>query len=124
MKLNEVLVELSNLDVKLWAEGDQLRIRASKGRVKPDLPNALIENKAEILSLLRQRKMGAGVTSIPLVPVPRNERLSLSFAQERLWFLDQLERASAAYNIAVELKLKGVLEVGTLQQSLEAIVGR
>src|ERR671930_2599079 len=124
MKLNEILAELSDLGVKLWVDGEQLRIRVSRGRLRPELRNALAKNKAGILSLLRQRGMSAGAPSIPLVPVPRNERLLLSFAQEGLWFLDQLEGASAAYNIVVGLKLKGVLEVGTLEQSLAAVVGR
>src|SRR5918996_5805297 len=124
VNLNEVLATLSDLGIKLWAEGDQLRIHAPTGRLTPDLRNALVKNKAEILLLLRQRSIHAGVTSIPLASVPRDERLSLSYAQERLWFLDQLEGPSAAYNVTVGLKLTGPLAVGVLQQSLEAIVGR
>ncbi|HEX2243884.1 MAG TPA: condensation domain-containing protein, partial [Gammaproteobacteria bacterium] len=124
MKLNEVLVELSKRDVKLWVEGDQLRIRAPAGRLTPDLRNALAEKKAEIVLLLRQRSMAADNVSIPLAPVPRNEHLSLSFAQERLWFLEQLEGPSATYTIAVGLKLEGVLKREALKQSLEALVAR
>ncbi|TGV30037.1 amino acid adenylation domain-containing protein, partial [Mesorhizobium sp. M00.F.Ca.ET.186.01.1.1] len=41
----------------------------------------------------------SGVTSIPLVPVPRDKQLPLSFAQQRLWFLDRLMPDSAWYNI-------------------------
>jgi tubulysin polyketide synthase-like protein len=78
MNLSEVLAELADLDVKLWADGEQLRIRASRGRLTPDLHNALVKNKAEILLLL-QRNRSASVTSIPLVPIPRNGHLSLSF---------------------------------------------
>src|SRR5207248_8178350 len=107
MNLNEVLAELSNVGVKLWAEGEQLRIRAPVGRLTSELRNALAENKAEILMLLHQRNMSASVTSIPLAPVPRNGHLSLSFAQERLWFLEQLEGPSATYNIPAGLRLCG-----------------
>src|SRR5919108_3201522 len=124
MNLSEVLAELSKLGVKLWADGEQLRIRAARGRLTPDLRNALTENKAEILLLLHQRNMGATVTSIPLARVPRNGHLSLSFAQERLWFLTQLEGPSATYNIAVGLQLRGSLDIGALQGSLGEIVRR
>src|SRR5919108_6150269 len=124
MNLSEVLAELSDRGVKLWAEGEELRIRAPVGKLTPELHNALAENKAEIVVLLHQRNMGATVTSIPLARVPRNGHLSLSFAQERLWFLDQLEGPSATYNIAVGLKLSGSLDVVALERSLGEIVQR
>jgi amino acid adenylation domain-containing protein/non-ribosomal peptide synthase protein (TIGR01720 family) len=56
-------------------------------------------------------------------PVPREEGLPLSFAQQRLWFLDQMG-AGVAYNIALALRLDGALDVGALQGSLNAIVRR
>src|ERR687895_2342356 len=124
MNLSEVLAELANLDVKLWADGEQLRIRASRGSLTPDLHNELVKNKAEILVLLHQSSMSTSVPSIPLVPIPRNGHLSLSFAQERLWFLDQLEGPSATYNVPAGLKLSGPLDVRALEQSLGEVVRR
>src|ERR671915_2221347 len=124
MNLNEVLAEISNRGVKLWAEGEELRIRAPVGRLTPVLRNALAENKAEILLLLHQRNMSASVTSIPLVPVPKNGHLSLSFAQERLWFLDHLEGPNATYNEQAGLRLSGPLDVVALERSLREIVRR
>ena len=59
----------------------------------------------------------------PLTPVPRNGDLPLSFAQQRLWFLDRLEQ-SAAYNISCGIRLKGVIEVGILERSLSEIERR
>src|ERR671915_2595633 len=124
MNLSEVLAELADLDAELWVDGEQLRIRASRGRLTPDLHNELVKNKAEILVLLHQRNRSASVTFIPLVPIPRNGHLSLSFAQERLWFLDQLEGPSATYNEQVGLRLSGPLDVVALERSLGEIVQR
>lgn len=47
-----------------------------------------------------------------------------SFAQQRLWFLDQLEPNSPAYNVTRGVRLKGRLDIDALQQSLEEIVRR
>ena len=54
----------------------------------------------------------------------RAETLPLSFAQERLWFLDQLEPESAAYNIPRAVSLTGSLQISALEQSVNEIVRR
>ena len=54
----------------------------------------------------------------------RGDRLPLSFAQQRLWFLDQLEPGSARYNVAHALQITGCLDAQTLQRSLSEIVKR
>ncbi|WP_414445210.1 amino acid adenylation domain-containing protein [Burkholderia sp. 22PA0106] len=54
-----------------------------------------------------------------------SEPAPLSFAQQRLWFLDQLDRrASAAYHLPIGLRLSGVLDVASLQRALDRIVER
>ena len=60
----------------------------------------------------------------PVVPVPRGGALPLSFAQQRLWFLDQLEPGSAAYHIPRVLRLRGGLDAGALERALTEIVRR
>ncbi|MFP2913739.1 phosphopantetheine-binding protein, partial [Pyxidicoccus sp. 3LFB2] len=50
---------------------------------------------------------GQGVSLPPLTRAPRTEALPLSFAQQRLWFLHQLEPGSAVYNIPAALRLTG-----------------
>ena len=60
----------------------------------------------------------------PLVPVSRAQDLPLSFAQQRLWFLDQLEPGNAAYLIANAWLLQGDLHMVALQKSLEQLIER
>ncbi|HKH46385.1 MAG TPA: amino acid adenylation domain-containing protein, partial [Thermoanaerobaculia bacterium] len=60
----------------------------------------------------------------PLVPVPRDGAdLPLSFAQQRLWFIDQLEGGSL-YNVPVALRAGGELSIAVLSQVFEEIVRR
>ncbi|HYR12019.1 MAG TPA: condensation domain-containing protein, partial [Longimicrobium sp.] len=60
----------------------------------------------------------------PVVPVDRDRPLPLSFAQERLWFLDRLEGGSAQYNVSAALRLGGALDAAALERSLGEIVRR
>jgi hypothetical protein len=53
-----------------------------------------------------------------------NGTLPLSFAQQRLWLLDQVEGASAAYHIPGGLELKGALNRKALMRALDRIVAR
>ncbi|WJQ84451.1 linear gramicidin non-ribosomal peptide synthetase LgrC [Brevibacillus brevis] len=66
----------------------------------------------------------AGLTDIPLVPVSREEHLPLSFAQQRLWFLDKLLPDSSVYNIPTAVRLMGELEVEAWERSLKLIIQR
>lgn len=59
-----------------------------------------------------------------LVPVSRDGELPLSFAQQRLWFLDQLAPGNPVYNVPVALRLTGALRMDVLERSLTQLVRR
>ena len=67
---------------------------------------------------------GGAFEAPPLVAVPRTGDLPLSFAQERLWFLHQLEPESAAYNGPAAVRLEGRLDAAVLAATLREIVRR
>ncbi len=60
----------------------------------------------------------------PIQPIDRDGTLSLSFAQQRLWFLNQLEGQSATYNLPIALHLTGSLQVTVLEQAIAEIIRR
>ncbi len=65
-----------------------------------------------------------GTQAPPLAPVSRDQQLPLSFAQQRLWFIDQLEPGSAAYNVPTAVRLSGDLQVEALTRTLSEILRR
>lgn len=95
---------------------------------KVELPLRSLFEAATIRELAGEvelaRRAGSGLSEPPLVKVSRDTELPLSFAQERLWFFDQLEPGSAAYNIPRAVRLHGRLDQTALQRSLEALFQR
>ncbi len=75
-------------------------------------------------SIEAARQAGQNLLAPPILPVPRNEDLVLSFAQQRLWFFDQLEPGLSAYNIPAAVRLKGPLNLAALERSLNEIIKR
>ena len=70
------------------------------------------------------RTAGALAAAPPLQRITRNDALALSFAQQRLWFLDQLEPGNLFYNIPTAIRLSGPLDVDALRNALNTVIRR
>ncbi len=96
------------------------------GELASRLENLSPERRAMLLEKLRQkaqRPEDAGLAA-PIRPRPDASAYPLSFAQQRLWILSQLEPDSPFYNIALALRLTGELDIPALEASLNEIVRR
>ncbi|MGE0127952.1 MAG: amino acid adenylation domain-containing protein [Blastocatellales bacterium] len=124
MKAVEVLSSLRSLDVKLWSEGAKLRYSAPDGVMTQALRAELAEHKTEILAFLRHADAAVNQAASAILPVPRNGEAPLSFAQQRLWFLDQLAPGNSLYNISQAIQVKGALDATALDRTLNEIVRR
>jgi amino acid adenylation domain-containing protein len=126
LTIKEFLTDLHDRDVKLWLEHNdsesdvRLRCNAPKGILTPEIRSQLADRKAEIINFLQSTT----TTSDTIQPVDRTLDLPLSFAQTRLWFLNQLDESSATYNIPVALELNGALNIAALERSILEIVRR
>ncbi|MCC6766335.1 MAG: amino acid adenylation domain-containing protein [Deltaproteobacteria bacterium] len=84
-----------------------------------------LSTEKQALLLRRLTAQAAGVSA--LAPVPRGAGVNVfraSFAQERLWFLEQVAAGSAAYNVAGAFDAHGRLDLGALRTSLAAVIAR
>ena len=93
--------------------------------ITPELREQLREHKDQILDFLNREVVAAKGDNESAIPIiPRTMEIPLSFAQESLWFLDQLKSAGVSYNIPIKLRLLGELDGDVIRRSLAEIVRR
>ncbi|MBE9054229.1 non-ribosomal peptide synthetase, partial [Nostocales cyanobacterium LEGE 11386] len=93
-----------------------------------ELPLRCLFEKPTIAGLAQEIEtalnLGLGIEKTKIELVERSHQLPLSFAQQRLWFLDQLHSDSSIYNIPTAVNLSGSLNIAALKQSFNEIVQR
>jgi amino acid adenylation domain-containing protein len=111
--------------------GHSLRATQVVGRIRDalgvELPlRAIFEapTLAELAGRVEEMRRAGLPVLPPVLPVERTGALPLSFAQERLWFIDRLEPGSAVYNMPRALRLGGALDERALERALGEIVRR
>jgi len=90
------------------------------------LIESLSPRKRALFELLLEEKKKAK-TALPVDAIlcrPKSAHAVLSFAQQRLWFLDKLEPESTVFNIPVAYRVEGLLSVGALEQTLDEVIRR
>ncbi|HET6975220.1 MAG TPA: amino acid adenylation domain-containing protein [Pyrinomonadaceae bacterium] len=83
--------------------------------------STLASQAAQVEAALRTDN---GLHAPPIVPVSRDENLPLSYSQQRLWFLYQLEPSTSAYNIPTAVRLRGALNSAALARTMNEVVRR
>src|SRR6516165_3892177 len=123
MNCAELLLHLYGLGGRVWLENDRVRVRAPRGMLSAELRQELGLRKNEIRQWL-QRLGAREAPRAALVRQVRPERLPLSYAQQRLWFLYWMEGPSATYNIPLALRLEGELDLVAMQAAMVDVVAR
>lgn len=119
LSTSHFVTHLRELGIRVTVVGDKLEVRTREGRLPAAIQRELVARKPELLALLG----GAGDRA-DAIPTRETGEAVLSFAQQRLWFMDQLEGASAAYNVSLELELTGPLDADRLARGLAVLVER
>lgn len=108
------------------AEAGQLAVRAPEGEITPELQAQLAARKSEILAHLRAASADEAqrARAPELRKREREQPVVQSFAQQRLWYLDQLEPFSSLYNMTPTFRLRGAVDATSLQRALDEILRR
>lgn len=91
---------------------------------KVDIPLRILFEAPTVAGLAEKIAQAPVVVSQAIVPVTRTEAMPISYAQQRLWFLDQYSPGNASYNIPIRLWLIGELRIDVLTRTLNEIVRR
>ncbi|NEP20537.1 non-ribosomal peptide synthetase [Moorena sp. SIO3I6] len=120
----EFISWLHNQGINISTNGEKLLCRVNKGTITPALRQQIAERQAEIIVFLQQNGQGYNTNYPPIKAIPIDQKLPLSFSQERLWFIDKLEGSKAPYIEHGALQITGNLNVLALEQALSEIVFR
>ena len=119
----QFLSHLNELDIKLSLKNGRLGCDAPKGTLTATLVAELKARKAELITYLENSHLRQA--SAPAIqPISRDGQLPLSFAQQRLWFLNELEGPSATYNMPGGVRMIGKLNIAAFEAALTEIVRR
>lgn len=111
MNVAQLLSDLRDRDVTLWAEGDRLRYRAPKDVLTPAQLDSIKKHKTDILEILRTDAGEDGTCA-------------LSYGQRALWFLYQLAPESAAYNMLYIARLRNDVDAQVLEEVFASLAKR
>jgi len=125
--LNELLTELSRQGVQLWTEDDQLRVRAPKGVLTPELRSLLSGHKADLLRLLRYRGEAVDLSLPQIEPAPedRYRPFPLNDIQQAYWVgrTGGVELGNVTTHAYMEFERRE-LDVDRLSTALQKLVER
>jgi amino acid adenylation domain-containing protein len=121
---SEFLGRLRRLGLKVWSEEGKLRVSAPPGALTEELREELTRRKPEILHFLQETRAFSDQATLPLRRVPRDRPLELSFAQQRLWIVDQMAPGGSVYNLSFLAKFEGSLSVSALRSAISGLVSR
>ena len=125
MTIIELLSQLRTMEVKLWAEGENLRYQAPKGKLEPGLLQEISRRKSEILAFLKQAGAEAKSVQAPIMPIQREgQSLAVSFSQQSLWFYAQMMPDSPVYNIPNAIRISGAMDLNRVHEAMDRVAKR
>ncbi len=123
IEINKLLAELVQQGVSVYLENDKLKAKAYKGKMTVEHRALIAEHKVEIIAFLQKKvSLDKNVSSISTVHEDKSK--SLSFAQKRLWFVDQMQNGSSEYNMPMAFSVYHEFDEARAKLALNTIIQR
>ena len=125
MSIVNLLRDLRSRGIELELSDGRLVSRSAKGALSPELAASIRAQREEIIAFLREGLVERNLADVPaIVPVPRATYMPVSYSQERLWYLNQVDQNPAVYNLPLSFRVVGPMRVELLQRCLDEIETR
>lgn len=121
---SKLLRRAAQAGVFLSYSQEKLHFKLAVEVFPPALKNEIVANKAALIALLKQREPDANRSSQIQPRVRETNELPTSFAQQRLWLVDQLSRGSPQYNMPDGLRVRGRFDEDIAERVLRSIIQR
>jgi amino acid adenylation domain-containing protein len=123
-ELLKVLYEANSLGIWLWVQDNTLKFKSPEGIDASEIMAKLKEHKIEILNLLKENKVFSDRFLQPKIYRVNTKTSTLSFAQERLWFIEQYEGGTNAYHMPAVFELAAGTNTEGIKYAIQQIVSR
>ena len=127
MKVEQIINQAVNEGVFLYLKDGQLAFKAKKGAFSAELKSQVKANKPAIVDYLAQLSHQDSIshTGVPeLTKAQDLNTIPMSFAQQRMWFIEQFEQGSAIYNMPKAYGISGSFNQAAFEFALRAIIER
>ncbi len=114
-KPSDLLKELRNLGGAIRRDGDRLVVRAPAGGLPNEFTKLLRDHRDELLEFLRSAE------ALPPIERVDGEEGPLSYAQHRMWFLNQMDGDLGVYNLPMAWHLEGNIDIPALAEAIRLL---
>ncbi len=122
MELHNLLNVLNEQGVALYLDAGRLKTKSAPGAITAAMAEQIRSHKNALIELLELNQGSKACETIPVAD--RTGMLPLSFSQQRMWFVEQLNDNSAQNNMPAALRLTGNVRLEVLEQTINTIVER
>ncbi|MEU0807567.1 amino acid adenylation domain-containing protein [Streptomyces sp. NPDC005970] len=124
MNVTSLLERLLLRGIRITANGDRLAVSAPRGVLSDELKKTIRANRDDILQFLRESQEEAARREVRIERVDRGAPIPASYAQQRLWLIEQTATDLPVYNMYFALELRGDLDIAALRGAAQDLVDR
>ncbi|HHL32671.1 MAG TPA: non-ribosomal peptide synthetase, partial [Oceanospirillales bacterium] len=119
-----IINKLTQSGIQVFLQDDKLRTKSVKGALTPELIALIKSNKDVIINQLKSDLHSPAANKHKPISKRKGSQVKTSFAQQRLWFIDQIDGGSEHYNMPFILDIKGNFDIAVAEQAFALVIRR